>query len=82
MKLSLGLELQWSSHLKYVFVFGAGSEAMAALHSEVERVAEDGLQDSVIHFIRTWRQVQVVKCVQSSWCAGHLNIANSNSSTL
>ena len=43
MKLSLGLEIQWSSHLKYVFVFGAGSEAMAALHSEVERVAEDGL---------------------------------------
>ena len=63
MKLSLGLEIQWSSHLKYVFVFGAGSEAMAALHSEVERVAEDGLQDSVIHFIRTLRQVQVVKGV-------------------
>ena len=75
MKLSLGLELQWSSHLKYVFVFGAGCEAMAALHSEVERVAEDGLQDSVIHCIRTLRQVQVVKCVYSSWCAGHLNMA-------
>ena len=75
MKLSLGLELQWSSHLKYVFVFGAGSEAMAALHSEVERVAEDGLQDSVILFIRTLRQVQVIKGVYSSWCAGHLNMA-------
>ena len=63
MKLSLGLEIQWSSHLKYVFVFGAGCEAMAALHSEVERVAEDGLQDSVILFLRTLRQIQVFKCV-------------------
>ena len=63
MKLSLGLEIQWSSNLKYVFVFGAGSEAMAALHSEVKRVAEDGFQDSVIHNIWTLWQVQVVKCV-------------------
>ena len=63
MKLSSSLQLQWCSHLKYVFVFGAGSEAMAALYSEVERVAEDGLQDSVIHNIRTLRQVQVVKGV-------------------
>ena len=61
--MKLSLCLQWSSHLKYVFVFGAGCEAMAALHSEVERVAEDGLQDSVIHCIRTLRQVQVVKGV-------------------
>ena len=61
--MKLSLELQWCSHLKYVFVLGAGCEAMAALHSEVERVAEDGLQGSVIHLIRTLRQVQVVKGV-------------------
>ena len=71
------------SHLIVVFVFGAGREAMAALHSEVDRVGEDGLQDSVIHFIRTLRQVQVGKSVYSSWCAGDLNMAQhkSNSST-
>ena len=56
-------------------MFGAGCEAMAARQSEVERVAENCLQDSVILFIRTLRQVQVVKSVQSSWCAGDLNMA-------
>ena len=56
-------------------MFGARCEAMTALHSEVERVGEDGLQDRVILFIRTLRQVQVVKSVQSSWCAGDLNMA-------
>ena len=48
---------------------------MTALYSEVERVGEDSLQDSVILFIRTLRQIQMVKCVYSSWCTGHLNIA-------
>ena len=73
--MKLSLELQWCSHLKYVFVLGAGCEAMAARQSEVERVAEDCLQDSVILFIRTLRQVQLVKRVQSSWYAGDLNMA-------
>ena len=49
---------------------------MAALHSEVDRVGEDGLQDSVIHFTRTLRQVQVGKSVYSSWGTGDLNMAH------